>query len=110
MKKNIMNKIAALSTMAMMLPATTYAEAYAKTGVKSEAEKVLGIVFVMAKFGGALVVLWGLYDTFIAEDQRNEGKKFGGGMKIAGGIMLALAGSVLGWAFGKDKTETAILG
>jgi len=46
---------------------------------------LLGIVIIAI---GLIVVIWGIYDVFIDEDQRNEGKKAKGAKKIVGGLLF----------------------
>jgi len=52
-------------------------------------DKGFGIVTIILTIVGLVAFVYGVYETFIDEDARQEGKKVKGVLKMIGGVLLA---------------------
>ena len=55
------------------------------------------IVIGIAVFAGVVMLIWGFLDIFGSSRQRDGSSIFEGIMKIAGGILLASIGAIIGF-------------
>jgi len=67
------------------------------TQVQNSQSKLEIILKVVAYIIGVGVILWGLYELFIAEDAQKQGKKVHGALKIVGGGFLVALPKVISW-------------
>jgi len=76
----------------------------ADTGItSSKADEILDLLFIGAKVVGAIAIVMGIIELLIEKDQGGQqGKKVNGSMKLAGGVLLLLAASVIDWMVGSE--------
>lgn len=89
-----------------MLLGTTFAFGQSlEIGVaQGTAIKVLNLVFLGAKVVGAIVIVMGIIELLVEKESgASAGKKVGGTLKIAGGILLSLSATVILWMIGNDS-------
>jgi hypothetical protein len=72
-------------------------------GMDGGIKKTLGLIaFVM----GIVIMLWGLYDLFVDEDQQKQGKKVQGILRVLGGAAIILVGQIAGYLRGATNQQT----
>jgi len=77
---------------------------------ENSAGGILDLVFLGAKLLGAIAIVMGIIELLVEKDQGGQqGKKVNGSMKLAGGVLLLLASSVISWMAG-DGTANADTG
>lgn len=62
-----------------------------QSGLDTASNKGLGIASIILAVVGLVAFSYGVYETFIDEDSRQEGKKVKGVLKMIGGVIIAFS-------------------